>query len=75
MTLLFSTRQRLIKEFDIQGVVHSNVFQVWGFSGTDEQKELQKKQLRNVLTRLGADVKMDDVDLDGEKAFAITIEA
>ena len=48
---------------------------VWGFSGTDEQKELQKKQLRNVLTRVGADVKMDDVDLDGEKAFAITIEA
>ena len=41
---------------------------VWGFSGTDEQKELQKKQLRDVLT------KIDDVDLDGEKAFAITIE-
>ena len=47
---------------------------VWGFSGTDEQKELQKKQLRDVLTKLGADVTMDDVDLDGEKAFAITIE-
>lgn len=47
---------------------------VWGFSGTDEQKEMQKKQLRDVLTKLGADVTMDDVDLDGEKAFAITIE-
>lgn len=46
----------------------------WGFSGTDEQKELQKKQLRDVLTKLGADVTIDDVDLDGEKAFAITIE-
>ena len=43
---------------------------VWGFSGTDEQKELQKKQLRDVLTKLGADVTIDD----GEKAFAITIE-
>ena len=42
---------------------------VWGFS------ELQKKQLRDVLTKLGADVKMNDVDLDGEKAFAITIES
>lgn len=47
---------------------------VWGFSDTDEQKELQKKQLRDVLTKLGADVTMDDVDLDGEKAFVITIE-
>lgn len=47
---------------------------VWGFSGTDEQKELQKKQLRDVLTKLGADVTIDDVDLDGEKAFAITVE-
>lgn len=47
---------------------------VWGFSGTDEQKEMQKKQLRDVLTKLGADAKMNDVDLDGEKAFAITIE-
>lgn len=48
---------------------------VWGFSGTDEQKELQKKQLRDVLTKLGADVTMDNVDHDGEKAFVITIEA
>ena len=48
---------------------------VWGFSGTDEQKELQKKQLRDVLTKLGADVTMDDVDLEGENAFVITIEA
>lgn len=48
---------------------------VWGFSGTDEQKELQKKQLRDVLTKLGAEVKIADVDLDGEKAFAITIKA
>lgn len=48
---------------------------VWGFSGTDEQKELQKKQLRDVLTYFGADVTMDDVDIEGEKAFAITIEA
>ena len=48
---------------------------VWGFSGTDEQKKLQKKQLRDVLTKLGADVTMDDVDLDGEKAFVITIES
>ena len=47
---------------------------VWGFSGTDEQKELQKKQLRDVLTYLGADMKIDDVDLNGEKAFVITIE-
>lgn len=47
---------------------------VWGFSGTDEQKELQKKQLRDVLTYLGAGVIMDDVDLDGEEAFVITIE-
>lgn len=47
---------------------------VWGFSGTDEQKELQKKQLCDVLTKLGADVTIDDADLDGEKAFAITIE-
>ena len=43
---------------------------VWGFSGTDEQKELQKKQLRDVLTYLGA----DDVNLEGEKAFVIIIE-
>jgi alcohol dehydrogenase YqhD (iron-dependent ADH family) len=48
---------------------------VWGFSGTDEQKEMQKKQLRDVLTKLGADVTMDDVDLDGEKAFVITVES
>lgn len=48
---------------------------VWGFSGTDEQKEMQKKQLRDVLTRLGANVKIDDVVLDGEKAFVITIES
>ena len=48
---------------------------VWGFSGTDEQKELQKKQLRDVLTYLGADVTMDDVNLEGEKAFVITIKA
>ena len=47
---------------------------VWGFSGTDEQKERQKKQLRDVLTKLVADVTMDDVDLAGEKAFTITIE-
>lgn len=47
---------------------------VWGFSGTYEQKDLQKEQLRDVLTKLGADVTIDDVDLDGEKAFAITIE-
>lgn len=47
---------------------------VWGFSGNDEQKELQKKQLRDVLTKFGADVTIDDVDLDGEKAFATTIE-
>ena len=44
------------------------------FSGTDEQKELQKKQLRDVLTYLGVDVTMDDVDLYGEKAFVITIK-
>lgn len=43
---------------------------VWGFSGTEEQKEL-----RDVLTYLGADVTMDDVDLEGEKAFVITIKA
>ena len=48
---------------------------VWGFSGTEEQKELQKKQLRDVLTYLGADVTMDDGDLEGEKAFVITIKA
>ena len=48
---------------------------VWGFSGTDEQKELQKKQLRDVLTYLGADVTMDDVNLEGGKAFVITIKA
>lgn len=48
---------------------------VWGFSGADEQKEMQKKQLRDVLTYLGANVTMDDVNLDGEKAFVITIEA
>ena len=48
---------------------------VWGFSGTDEQKELQKKQLRDVLTCLGANVKIDDVVLDGEKAFVITIKS
>ena len=47
---------------------------VWGLIGTDEQKDLQDEQLRDVLTKLGADVKMDDIDLDGEKAFAITIE-
>lgn len=46
---------------------------VWGFSGTDEQKELQKKQLRDVLVCLGADVKIDDVVLESEKAFVITI--
>lgn len=48
---------------------------VWGFSGTDEQKQLQKKQLRDVLTYLGADVKIDDVVLDGEKVFVITIKS
>ena len=48
---------------------------VWGFSGTDKQKELQKKQLRDVLTYLGANVKIDDVVLDGEKVFVITIKS
>lgn len=48
---------------------------VWGFSGTDVQKELQKKQLCDVLMCLGADVKIDDVVLDGEKAFVITIKS
>lgn len=48
---------------------------VWGFSGTDEQKDLQKKQLRDVLTKLGADVTIDDVDLDGENSFVITVES
>ena len=63
-------------EFDIQGGYIVMYFKtVWGFSGTDEQKELQKKQLRDVLTYFGADVTMDDVDIEGEKAFAITIEA
>ncbi len=47
---------------------------VWGFSGTDEQKEMQKKQLRDVLTYLGANVTIDDVDINGEKAFVITIK-
>ena len=47
---------------------------VWGFSGTDEQKELQKKQLRDVLTKLVADVTMDDVEKKKKKAFTITIE-
>lgn len=37
--------------------------------------EQPKKQLRDVLTYLGADVTMDDVDLEGEKAFVITIKA
>ena len=48
---------------------------VWGFSGTDEQKDLQKNQLRDMLTCLGDDVKIDDVVLDGEKAFVITIKS
>lgn len=47
---------------------------VWGFSGTDEQKELQKEQLKNILEELGAAVTMEDTELKGEKVFVITVK-
>lgn len=47
---------------------------VWGFSGTDEQKKLQKEQLNNILKELGATVTMEDIELQGEKVFVITVK-
>lgn len=47
---------------------------VWGFGGTDEQKELQKEQLKNILEELGAVVTMEDTELKGEKVFVINVK-
>lgn len=47
---------------------------IWGFIGTDEQKELQKEQLKNILEELGAAVTMEDIELQGEKAFVIIVK-
>lgn len=47
---------------------------IWGFSGTDEQKELQKEQLKNILEELGAAVTMENTELKGEKVLVITVK-
>lgn len=47
---------------------------IWGFNGTDEQKETQKEQLKRILKELGATVTMKDIEIHGEKAFKITVE-